>query len=117
MRGRYKRGGWGWTNPVLADGSARVDCMFTSPPYAVGVDYGEYQDTIETRWAPALSVKSKTTTALTGARDSRSTFGTPGSKPETGPTACCSSSSTMGCFSPRVSKPQASRLACTIPSI
>jgi DNA modification methylase len=24
-----------------------VDCVFTSPPYAVGVDYGEYADTIE----------------------------------------------------------------------
>jgi len=25
----------------------RADCVFTSPPYAVGVDYGEYQDTID----------------------------------------------------------------------
>ena len=24
-----------------------VDCVFTSPPYAVGIDYGTYQDTIE----------------------------------------------------------------------
>jgi len=28
-------------------GGERADCVFTSPPYAVGVDYGEYQDTIE----------------------------------------------------------------------
>ena len=27
-------------------GGERVDCVFTSPPYAVGIDYGEYQDTI-----------------------------------------------------------------------
>jgi DNA modification methylase len=25
----------------------RADCAFTSPPYAVGVDYGEYDDTID----------------------------------------------------------------------
>src|SRR5690349_230470 len=30
----------------LMDGE-RADCVFTSPPYAVGIDYGEtYQDTI-----------------------------------------------------------------------
>lgn len=28
-------------------GGERADCVFTSPPYAVGVDYGEYEDTIE----------------------------------------------------------------------
>jgi DNA modification methylase len=28
-------------------GPVRVDLVFTSPPYAVGVDYGEYEDTIE----------------------------------------------------------------------
>ena len=28
-------------------GGALADCVFTSPPYAVGVDYGEYQDTID----------------------------------------------------------------------
>lgn len=28
-------------------GGERADCVFTSPPYAVGIDYGEYQDTIE----------------------------------------------------------------------
>jgi hypothetical protein len=27
--------------------SVRPDCVFTSPPYALGVDYGEYQDTID----------------------------------------------------------------------
>lgn len=26
---------------------AKVDCVFTSPPYAVGVDYGTYEDTID----------------------------------------------------------------------
>ncbi len=30
----------------LMQGS-KADCVFTSPPYAVGVDYGEYQDTID----------------------------------------------------------------------
>ena len=30
----------------LMDGK-QSDCVFTSPPYAVGVDYGEYQDTID----------------------------------------------------------------------
>lgn len=29
----------------LMDG-AKADCIFTSPPYAVGIDYGEYKDTI-----------------------------------------------------------------------
>jgi DNA modification methylase len=28
-------------------GATRVDCVFTSPPYAVGIDYGAYQDSIE----------------------------------------------------------------------
>jgi DNA modification methylase len=28
-------------------GDARADCVFTSPPYGVGIDYGTYQDTIE----------------------------------------------------------------------
>lgn len=28
-------------------GGERADCVATSPPYAVGVDYGEYEDTIE----------------------------------------------------------------------
>jgi DNA modification methylase len=28
-------------------GGERADCVFTSPPYAVGVDYGGYEDTIE----------------------------------------------------------------------
>jgi hypothetical protein len=28
-------------------GDEMVDCVFTSPPYAVGIDYGTYQDTIE----------------------------------------------------------------------
>lgn len=27
-------------------GGERADCVFTSPPYAVGVDYGTYEDTI-----------------------------------------------------------------------
>ena len=31
---------------LLMDGS-KADCVFTSPPYAVGIDYGAYQDTIE----------------------------------------------------------------------
>jgi DNA modification methylase len=26
---------------------AKADCVFTSPPYAVGIDYGTYEDTIE----------------------------------------------------------------------
>lgn len=28
-------------------GGERADCVFTSPPYAVGIDYGTYEDTIE----------------------------------------------------------------------
>lgn len=28
-------------------GGAKADCVFTSPPYGVGVDYGAYDDTIE----------------------------------------------------------------------
>lgn len=33
---------------VLDEISAHdIDCVFTSPPYAVGIDYGEYQDTID----------------------------------------------------------------------
>lgn len=28
-------------------GPAQLDCVFTSPPYAVGVDYGGYDDTID----------------------------------------------------------------------
>ena len=28
-------------------GGQRADCIFTSPPYAVGIDYGEYEDTID----------------------------------------------------------------------
>lgn len=28
-------------------GEDKADCVFTSPPYAVGIDYGIYQDTIE----------------------------------------------------------------------
>lgn len=27
-------------------GGAKADCVFTSPPYAVGVDYGAYEDTL-----------------------------------------------------------------------
>lgn len=30
-----------------ATAGEKVDCVFTSPPYAVGIDYGSYQDTIE----------------------------------------------------------------------
>ena len=28
-------------------GGEKADCVFTSPPYAVGVEYGEYKDTID----------------------------------------------------------------------
>ncbi len=28
-------------------GAVSIDCVFTSPPYAVGIDYGVYQDTID----------------------------------------------------------------------
>lgn len=40
----------------LMDGK-QADCVFTSPPYAVGVDYGEYEDTIASLRAllPAVS--------------------------------------------------------------
>ena len=31
---------------ALMDG-LKADCVFTSPPYAVGIDYGEYDDTLE----------------------------------------------------------------------
>lgn len=34
-------------NVARVMGGERADCVFTSPPYAVGVDYGEYQDTID----------------------------------------------------------------------
>lgn len=35
-------------NAARLMGGERADCVFTSPPYAVGVDYGEeYEDTIE----------------------------------------------------------------------
>jgi DNA modification methylase len=31
---------------AVLDG-AKIDCTFTSPPYGVGIDYGEYEDSIE----------------------------------------------------------------------
>jgi DNA modification methylase len=38
-------------------GGERADCVFTSPPYAVGIDYGTYEDTIDNlrRMLPVLA--------------------------------------------------------------
>lgn len=33
--------------PLAVCEKGSVDCVFTSPPYAVGIDYGEYVDTID----------------------------------------------------------------------